>query len=98
MPILFVLASAVRSVVAECYLPNGVNRNKAKDDESHDYQPCGNSTDVSMCCNVGTGDVCRENGLCYNRSAQLLWRESCTDPTWESPGCLKLCVGDTLSK
>lgn len=92
------LASITPCIVAECYLPNGVDRNKAKDAPDHNYQPCKNSTEASMCCNSGTGDICRDNGLCYNPSSKQIWRESCTDPTWKSPGCLKLCADDLLSE
>ncbi|CAI4213252.1 unnamed protein product [Parascedosporium putredinis] len=52
---------------------------------------------ASMCCNVGTGDVCRDNGLCFNPSVEHLWRESCTDPTWKDPACVKLCHRDILN-
>ena len=97
--LLLVTSTAPWVVIAECYLPNGVDRNETKNNPNHDYQPCNtNSTaEVSMCCNVGVGDVCREDGLCYNPTAKLVWRESCTDPTWGSPNCLKLCADDVPS-
>ena len=42
-------------------------------------------------------DICLPNGLCENwvtfphdnSTPTLHWRESCTDPTWQSPFCLK---------
>jgi hypothetical protein len=51
-----------------------------------------------VCCHTGSdengGDLCGSGstyGLCGVTGTQL-WRESCTDPTWESPACLKLCT------
>ncbi|CAI4218860.1 unnamed protein product [Parascedosporium putredinis] len=93
---LLILSIAARWAAAECYLPNGVDRNQAKSAGSF-YERCNNATDVSMCCNTGLGDICRENGLCFNPNTEQVWRESCTDPTWKSPSCLKLCVSDILN-
>ncbi|KAM3087765.1 hypothetical protein ACMFMG_001838 [Clarireedia jacksonii] len=52
-----------------------------------------------MCCHLGFanngGDQCGSGstyGLCGVTGTQL-WRESCTDQTWQSPVCLKLCLG-----
>ncbi|PQE24366.1 Transmembrane alpha-helix domain protein [Rutstroemia sp. NJR-2017a BVV2] len=67
----------------------------------HIYKPCNGSAPVSMCCLLGYGtshnggDQCGSGstyGLCGVTGTQL-WRESCTDQTWQSPVCLKLCVG-----
>ena len=69
--------------------------------ESDQYQPCGNgvsSDDASMCCAVrrdgGSADECEKNGLCSNPliDANDFWRESCTDQSWQSESCLKLCI------
>jgi hypothetical protein len=87
LPTLLFLASVVRSATAACYAPDGSLRSN---DNGNDFQPCGGAT--GMCCNMAFGDACQPNGLCYNAGAKLLWRESCTDPTWESPGCLNLCL------
>ena len=53
-----------------------------------------------MCCAWGSArtasgnaDTCLPNGLCQN--AENTWRESCTDPTWQAPECLKLFVNGT---
>jgi hypothetical protein len=66
------------------------------------YAPCDNVAAVSMCCAIGTGrvaagtaDNCIPGGLCYNQGANLYWRESCTDPTWNDPACIKLFVNGT---
>lgn len=53
-----------------------------------------------MCCgwgsnrtNAGTADTCLPNGLC--QAPVDTWRESCTDPTWQAPECVKLFVNGT---
>ncbi|KAI4161940.1 MAG: hypothetical protein LQ342_004388 [Letrouitia transgressa] len=46
-----------------------------------------------MCCQNTTYEVCRPDGLCDGSDNQI-WRESCTDPTWRSPRCIKLCLGE----
>ncbi|EPS45556.1 hypothetical protein H072_491 [Dactylellina haptotyla CBS 200.50] len=66
---------------AECYNPDGTNRN-ALDPPSQDYQPCGPEGE-------DTG------GFCYNYHFDLFWRESCTDRTWKSPACTKLFLNGT---
>ncbi|PGH16539.1 hypothetical protein AJ79_01645 [Helicocarpus griseus UAMH5409] len=56
-----------------------------------------------------TVDSCMSNGLCSNpcqldgsgicnsESGGAVWRESCTDPTWESPFCLKgICTDESM--
>ena len=52
-----------------------------------------------MCCaiqkpNYSENDSCEKNGLCGNAKIgdNTFWRESCTDPTWQSESCLKLCI------
>lgn len=54
-----------------------------------------------MCCVIGYGkdiseaEVCRMDGLCYSPGYDRDWRESCTDPTWQHPACIKLFVNST---
>ncbi|APA08764.1 predicted protein [Sclerotinia sclerotiorum 1980 UF-70] len=80
-------------VRAQCYSYMGVEMDST-------YIACNGSVPVSMCCRLGVpdnngGDVCGSGstyGLCGITGSQL-WRESCTDKTWQSPLCLKLCVG-----
>ncbi|KUJ09564.1 uncharacterized protein LY89DRAFT_273028 [Mollisia scopiformis] len=74
-----------------CYLYGGQAIDSA-------YQPCNGTAPVSMCCHLGVsnnnGDACGSGstyGLCGVTGTQL-WRESCTDQTWQSPSCLKLCT------
>ncbi len=59
------------------------------------YAPCDQEANVSMCCrtNNGGSDVCLPSGLC--RNGNIYWRESCTDPTWTDPACIKLFLNDT---
>ncbi|RVD80627.1 uncharacterized protein DFL_008521 [Arthrobotrys flagrans] len=53
-----------------------------------------------MCCAIAnrgsSADICLSNGLCSGATAdgvgRALWREGCTDPTWEDPACLKICL------
>lgn len=79
-------------VSANCYDPNGDNRN-GNSTGTPLYQPCLPGDSASMCCRVDASDQCRSDGLCFDGTN--LWRESCTDPTWASPSCIKLCVNGT---
>ncbi|TDZ71724.1 hypothetical protein CTRI78_v001851 [Colletotrichum trifolii] len=91
-----ILASALIGIVAgqrRCFVPNGTNRHDLTNIGNNKYEPC-ESNGHSMCCNTATGDKCQSNGLCWNEGGRVSWRESCTDPTWQSPKCLKLCVSD----
>ncbi|KAF7942322.1 hypothetical protein BELL_0021g00220 [Botrytis elliptica] len=79
-------------VEGQCYSYEGVEMDPT-------YKPCNGSAPVSMCCHLGVinngGDECGSGstyGLCGISGTQL-WRESCTDKTWQSPLCLRLCVG-----
>ncbi|KAK6530391.1 hypothetical protein TWF694_003746 [Orbilia ellipsospora] len=78
-----------------CYFPDGTLR------DSLDYVPCNNiQGQYSMCCataNRGGIDTCLPSGLCagpviQDKNTQPLWRESCSDPTWKSPKCVKICM------
>ena len=96
LPLLLSLLQLSR-VSATCYWPN----HTIHADET--YQTCGNgisSDSFSMCCAIqgrsSTGhDTCNKNGLCSNQGNignSSFWRESCTDMTWQSESCLKLCI------
>lgn len=83
---------------AGCYLPNGTDTNLAHETENQ-YLSCNHTwpgAQHSMCCRTAAGqDTCLDNGLCQNVPVgpdSLIWRESCTDPTWEDPGCLRLYI------
>lgn len=70
-----------------CYYPNG-------DPSTTDY-PC--SSDVEgLCCPLNW--QCLSNGLCYLENEQYYGRYTCTDQTWQSPGCPEICTdGNTDS-
>ncbi|KAF2828168.1 hypothetical protein CC86DRAFT_369295 [Ophiobolus disseminans] len=81
---------------AKCYAPNGVDRNTLTPNQAEEYKPCNTTAEHSMCCAIGRSsssgapDTCESGGFCSNGA--LFWRESCTDPTWKSPSCIKLFV------
>lgn len=68
---------------AKCYLPSGQEMD-AK------YRPCVSGKEFDSCCTDGL-DECRLDGLCLNIGHQVVWRVGCTDPTWKSSSCIKLC-------
>lgn len=72
---------------AECYHPDG----SVEDDI---WQPCDPGDDHSMCCatNRDNADRCRSDGFCFSVRDLNLWRNGCTDPTWKSPKCNKICI------
>ena len=72
------------STYATCYFPNG----EIQIDEN--YQPCHPDHENSMCCRTDDNQ-CRPDGLCLDLGTSLIWRESCTDPSWNSSSCVKLC-------
>ena len=91
-----VLSLFARSILAvSCYHPDGQISAYAG------YAPCEAAVPggASMCCGTGRAsfpDVCSPDGLCRNGGD--IYRDDCTDPTWENPGCLQLCTsgfGDT---
>jgi hypothetical protein len=98
----------VNQCIASCYWLDRTDVNAWWNVSEYEYyQPChnvtaSNATAASMCCATGPGrvaqgnaDRCMENGLCYSDALQLYWRESCTDPTWQDPACIKLFVNGT---
>lgn len=78
------------TVAAACYYPNGTDRNAEFPTDI--FYPINPEDDFSMCCS-NNGDQPRIDGLCLNRLGTIIWRESCTDRTWTSPKCIKLCAG-----
>ena len=57
-----------------------------------------------MCCaqdpssvflNNASGVYCRSDGLCANAGNNAIWRSACTDYSWQSPECIKLCINGT---
>jgi hypothetical protein len=97
---LIALITLVQTVTASvtCYGPNGTAN--IEDCCGGAYSPCNGIS--GMCCALGRTinniNECLGNGLCYQENNGELWRESCTDPTWRDPSCLKLCLdGSKLS-
>lgn len=92
------------TISATCYYPDGspiTPDNHPPNVNSTDYQPCDSDTSsFSMCCATNRlvkGDTCMSNGICHNGYGEY-WRESCTDPTWNSPFCLKnICANASVS-
>lgn len=91
---------ALQRVSATCYTPGGQERTSPPSRGIYEYQPCSKSDKFSMCCalNRTSGklsgpDRCRDDGLCENPIGfAQLWRQSCTDPSWLSPSCIKICL------
>lgn len=77
---------------AACYYPNGSDENARLSVEV--YQPCDSGDEHSMCCalNRTIADKCRKDGLCVSTWDSNIWRDGCTDPTWKSSSCIKLCA------
>jgi hypothetical protein len=86
---------------AECYAPDGST--------GYAYLPCVADLNVdSMCCvlnltaleafgdTVANLDTCLPNGLCLSNFGQYS-RDLCTDKTWQSPNCLNICTGGSVS-
>lgn len=78
-----------------CYYPNGTDRNIGLPGQY--FQPIDPFASNSMCCQFGDNIPDTTNaefpGLCISTAADgLLLREACTDPSWQSPYCIKLCV------
>ena len=78
---------------AQCFFPNGT---AALDW----FQPCNVvAGDESMCCRINETprSKCLSNGLCLGSDQITIFRESCTDPFWRSPLCLRgLCYDQTV--
>ena len=85
-----------------CFFPNGITiADEASKNDFYAACPTSAGNDGSyMCCKTSYpfNDVCNDNGLCARQNdaslgeQQGLLRSTCTDPTWTSPSCLKLCI------
>ena len=86
------------ALATQCFYPDGSPEIRT------DYEPCVSTSGiVSMCCGTNRTapakkDICLPNGLCHYPCSNggdcsgipgTYWRESCTDPKWNSPYCLK---------
>ncbi|KAL8926539.1 MAG: hypothetical protein Q9208_002866 [Pyrenodesmia sp. 3 TL-2023] len=83
------ILSVIVAAIAGCYYPNGTDRNEGFPRDI--YLPINPGDEFSMCCS-SLGDKPRSDGLCENAEGSVIWRESCTDRTWQSPKCIKLCA------
>lgn len=81
---LLVLSTVIGPAITTCYYPDGSAAESG-------YLPCNNNSEfVSMCCYSPNHDVCTPQGLCLYSGIEI--RDTCTDPTWQSLGCVKLCL------
>ena len=81
---------------ATCYAPP-VGDETTGAAQAPQWTSCNSDAAESMCCRTetitgGLDETCMPNGLCRKNTDDplSLWRESCTDPTWNSPACLRL--------
>jgi len=78
--------------MSTCYSPDGSRAVAADGDETFVCNPNAGSYG-SMCCNLGHGDQCTADGLCYNAAfSPATWRGWCTDRSWNAPGCVQACT------
>ena len=94
------LTCLLMNASATCFLPNGTIDQGNNGVEAENYTPCG-SSGSSMCCRTivqalsgETPETCRPDGLCADNSGEI-WRNGCTDKSWQDPGCIKLCSTGT---
>jgi len=104
--LLYSLSTVIRPTCANCYWPNGTDRNVAANasylgSADEFYAPCHPDAKASMCCAIGPArqsypDTCASNGLCLSADGATWWRESCTDQSWSDPACVQLYVNGTF--
>ena len=82
---LFFLQTSYVSAFVQCYYPDG------SIPTDFTYVPC-TSGNMSACCIQSEGDVCQPNGLCYYPPKAHNFRGACTDQTWASDACPKICI------
>ncbi|KAI1463687.1 uncharacterized protein F4812DRAFT_237870 [Daldinia caldariorum] len=62
--------------------------------------PCNNTAQelggASSCCRPN--DACYDSGACFQDWSGVMYRQSCTDPTFRDPACPKMCLGDGMLK
>src|SRR2546421_7862496 len=85
---LLVIAAITPTPEAQmCYYPDGSL-------DASGETPCNAGRHTMCCAAVGPSpDFCRPDGLCQDaNNDQYVWRQGCTDRTWQAPECLKLCT------
>ena len=92
------LVQTASAAFGVCYRPSGVDVQSTTSD--HYFRCSSSATDVSMCCNESDGDKCSPEGLCSKKGdpEDKFWRVGCSDQTWQSDECLKLCISGNTSK
>ena len=65
-----------------CFYPNG--------NKSDTAVPSFPDLDVSPCCPQDESYLA--NGLCVGKIPNVLYRATCTDPSWKSPNCPQYCL------
>jgi hypothetical protein len=79
---IIVLLFGLAAMETTCYLPDG----SVVDGDA----PCLNNTLPSVCC--GQGSTCLASGLCFDPNDEVFYRSSCTDQTWTSAACTRICA------
>ncbi|ETS77228.1 hypothetical protein PFICI_11102 [Pestalotiopsis fici W106-1] len=87
---LFRLASAANNT--KCYAPNGQEAQYTDVRTNQELFACPAGDDGFATCCVST-DFCHPDNLCYNLNDGFptVYRQYCTDQTWDSDNCSPLC-------
>ncbi|KAJ5156045.1 hypothetical protein N7492_008848 [Penicillium capsulatum] len=87
-PALFWLLLCLSGLVASqtCYWPSG-------EKAAEDWLQCPNS---KHCCHET--EACLSNGLCFGGKHMTLYRGACTDQSWNTGDCPKVCFEKIASK
>ncbi len=91
--IFIVFLTSISRSLATCFYPNGTPVEVVGGKEVN--QPCNKTAGVhSMCCLLDDPkpNTCNSDGLCIPFDNGFIYRDTCTDPTWEDPACLKICT------
>jgi len=59
-------------------------------------KPCNPTAAHSHCCR--DADVCLTNGLCFSSGLGAVVRRSCTDRSWNSTACPRVCTAGKLGR
>ncbi|KAF1830908.1 hypothetical protein BDW02DRAFT_650312 [Decorospora gaudefroyi] len=81
----FVVSALISVGICDCFYPDGRN--------ATDLHVCLPDAAVSHCCR--SSDSCLSNGMCFSSGLGSIVRRACTDKTWKSQECPRICT-DTL--
>jgi len=98
--VLLLQSTKVEAILStNCFFPNGTDRNTGTPNGiANVFTVCDNTADVSMCCALERQNYTNTclgspaTGICQESVNGVYIREACSDQTWTSPKCLKLCV------